>query len=274
MTRLVPAATAALLIAAASPALAEASYTSTVPGLAIAPLTDLPPAPMNQGDREFCLHKLVPQFTTPGGEVAHFQGWGVTGEEPFGPLTAVSFVGGFTGGTSGGCELNDGNIGLFQGGDLKAVIYATDPQSTLIGFVAPLWPDGLRIWSGGYLAEPLADIRPDGAGGAAIVPLAASETVCGGAAEVPLIYGLPILEARQRLIAAGWQPVPRAADQGVDSLTTGLIAEGIPEVDECSGTGYGFCAFRYTRPTADLSVTTAGEGGSMSPVVGYGEACR
>lgn len=265
------------LLLLATPALAEIPLSSGVPGLAVAPLSDLPPAPMAQGDRDGCLHKLLPAFTTPGAEVAHFQGWGVTAEQPFGALTAVSFVGRFTQGTSGSCELTDGNVGLFDGDRLVAVIYATDPQETLIGSIAPFGTGTLRLWSGDYLPQPLADVLPDGAGGARVVPLAAAEPVCGGAAEVPLIYGQPVDRARRALRQAGWQPLPHAGARGEMGIAAEIAAAGVPEVEECSGTGFGFCSYRYGGPAGTLSLTTAGEfgeDGTLPAVAFYGVDCR
>jgi hypothetical protein len=267
----------ALLALLPAPALAEAPFTSAVPGLAIAPLDDVPPAPRDQGDRDACLHKLVPAFTTPGGEVAHFQGWGVTAEAAFGPLTAVSFVGGFAQGTSGSCALTDGNVGFFTGDRLQAVLYATDAQETRIGSIAPFGTGGLRLWSGDYLPQPLADILPTPDGGITVQPLAGVEPVCNGTGQVPLIYGQPIDRARGALIAAGWTPVPYAESRGDIGLAPDIAAAGVPEVEECSGTGFGFCAYRYSGPAGELSVTTIGEfgeDGSLPAVAFYGVDCR
>jgi hypothetical protein len=261
------------LLLLATPALAQMDLSSQVPGLAIAPLDDVPNSPMNQGDREACAHKLVGAPTTPAGEVAHFQGWGVTAEVPIGDLTAVSFVGRFGQGTSGSCELLDGNVGLFRGDRLLAVIYSEDPERLLIGS-ARAFGSGLRLWSGDFQPVPLADVVLTPAG-AAVVPLAASEQVCNGAASVPLIYGLPIDRARQALAAAGWQPI--TGQTNPLSYAAEIAAAGVPEVEDCSGTGFGYCAYRYTGPAGELSVTTMGEiaeNGALPAVVGYGVDCR
>lgn len=261
------------LLLIAGPALAEMDLSSQVPGLAIAALDDVPNSPMNQGDREACTHKLVGAPTTPAGEVAHFQGWGVTAEVRLGDLTAVSFVGRFVQGTSGSCELLDGNVGIFRGDRLLAVIYAEDPEKQLIGYASP-FGTGLRLWSGDFLSAPMADVAVTPAG-VAIVPLAASESVCNGAASVPLIYGLPIDHARQALAAAGWQPI--AGQTNPASYAAEIAAAGVPEVEDCSGTGFGYCAYRYTGPAGELGVTTMGEiaeDGTLPAVVGYGVDCR
>lgn len=259
----------------AGPALAEMDLTSQVPGLAIAALDDVPNSPMDQGDREGCSHKLVGGPTTPAGEVAHFQGWGVTAEVPLGDLTAVSFVGRFGQGTSGSCELLDGNLGLFAGDRLQAVIYATDPEKTLIGFAVPFGDGGLRLWSGDFLPVPLADVQRTASGGIAVVPLAQREPVCNGAAELPLMYGLPIDRARALLIAEGWQPV--TGQTNTASYAAEIAAAGVPEVEDCSGTGFGYCAYRYTGAAGTLNVTTMGEigeDGSLPMVTDYGMDCR
>ena len=51
----------------------------------------------------------------------------------------------------------------------------------------------------------------------------------------------------------------------------------MPEVDDCSGTGFAFCAFRYSGSAGDLTVITAGEigeDGSLPTVVRYAVDCR
>lgn len=261
------------LLLLSSPALAEMSLSSQVPGLAIAALDDVPNSPMDQGDREACAHKLVGAPATPAGEVAHFQGWGVTAEVPLGDLTAVSFVGRFGQGTSGSCELTDGNVGLFQGDRLLAVIYAEDPDKLLIGHVRPSGT-GLRLWSGDFLSAPLADVTVTPAG-VAVVPLAASEPVCNGPGSVPLIYGLPIDRARDLLAQSGWQPI--TGQTNPLSYAADIAAAGVPEVEDCAGTGFGFCAYRYSGPAGELGVTTMGEigaDGTLPAVVGYDVDCR
>lgn len=259
-----------------SSALAQ-TLTSLVDGLEITALTDLPPAPSDQGDRDLCGHKLVESPQTSAGAFVAAKGWAVTSEQAFGQLTAVTFVSGFIQGTSGTCELRDGNLGLFSGMQPVALVYAVDSEKILIGTASPFGPTGLRLWSGDYLPAPLADIQPTGTD-ITVTPLAASEPVCNGTAEVPFIYGMSLTLARQKLMQAGWQPVPFTGDRSEGfGLAPDIAAAGAPEVEDCSGTGFGFCSYAYAGPAGTLSVVTIGEfteDGSLPVVSDYGADCR
>jgi len=54
------------------------------------------------------------QPQTAGGRLATALGWAVTGEVSLDGMDVVSFVGGFAPGTSGSCQMTDGNVGLFD----------------------------------------------------------------------------------------------------------------------------------------------------------------
>jgi hypothetical protein len=181
-------------------------------------------------------------------------------------------------GTSGTCLRQNGNVGFFSGDRLMALIYASNAEEVPIGFVSPFAQTGLRLWSGDYLPMPIADVQALGNGGIVVAPLAASEPVCNGTADVPLIYGLPIDIAREKLAEAGWQPVPFAGDRSESmGLDAEIAARGVPEVDICSGTGFGFCGYAYAGSAGGLGVTTMGEfgeDGSFPVVAGYGVECR
>lgn len=255
---------------------ASAELASQIPGLDIVALDRLPQAPTAKGDVDVCGHlSITPE--TAAGRAALAQGWIVTAEAPFGDLTAVSFVGSFVQGTSGTCLRQDGNVGFFAGDRLTAVIYAKDAAEMPLGVIAPFAETGLRLWSGDYLPMPIADIRPQ-ADGISVIPLAATEPVCNGTAEVPLIYNLPIDIARKELAKAGWQPVPFTGDRSESrGLDAEIAARGVPEVDICSGTGFGFCGYAYAGPAGSLGVTTIGEfgeDGSFPIVASYGVDCR
>jgi hypothetical protein len=259
----------------AAPALADLSLKSQTPGLDLVPLTTLPAAPKSQGDIAFCAHLFVETTATPGGQDAAAKGWQVTAELPFGDLTAVSFIGSATQATSGTCELTDGNVGLYSGSQLVALLYSSHPEELMIGRIRP-FGDGLRILSGDVLPGTTADLVRAG-DQIAVTDPAKEEPVCNGTATVPGIEGLPIDEARNRLISAGWQPVPGDPAQQGFSQAKDIAAAGVPEVEDCSGTGFAFCAYRYTGAAGGLSVITAGEGGESGglPLVSsYGVDCK
>lgn len=243
---------------------------SFVPGLSFTLLSALPPAPATAASRQGCEHLLHKPAWAAGQQVAA-AGWGVTGEARVGRYEAVSFAGGFQGGTSGSCQLSQGNLAIFDGGRLLAVAYSARGATRSIGDIVPLAPDGLRLWDGDFLPQPLADLQAGQNDVLAILPLAAQEAVCNGRAQVPNIYGMPIDQARQRLRQQGWTPVPatRADAPGREGE---LAKQGITEVDGCSGTGFGFCRFGYRGPAGQLGVTTVGD--AAPPVVSsYGVQC-
>lgn len=264
-----------LLALSAHPALAELRLTSQVPGLEILPLATLPAAPPDRGETDFCSHLFRNPVTTPGGRDAAAKGWHVTAETALGDLAAVSFVGSATPATSGSCELLDGNIGLYSGDRLVALVYGTDSQALLIGSLRP-FGEGVRILSGDLLAGTVADLSRAG-DALTLTPPADEEPVCNGTGVVPAIEGLPIDKARQMLTAAGWEPVPGDPETQSIGLAQELAGAGMTEVGDCSGTGFAFCAFSYSSPAGELSVITAGEGGedgSLPAVVRYDADCR
>lgn len=265
----------AIVAGLASPALAELSLRSQAAGLEIVAIDNLPAAPQDQGDTDFCSHLFVETVSTPGGQDAAAKGWHVTAELAFGDLTAVSFVGSAEPATSGTCALQDGNVGLYSGTQLVALVYGTQPDQLLIGRIRP-FGDGLRILSGDVLPGTVADLVRLGDEIQAVDP-AGQEPVCNGAGVVPDIEGLPIDAARKALIGAGWEPVPGdPARQGLGQAQD-IAAAGVPEVDDCSGAGLAFCAYRYAGAAGALSVITAGEvteTGGLPQVSSYGVDCR
>jgi hypothetical protein len=249
---------------------------SVVAALRFVPLQRLPRAPASAAgeDRASCGHLLATPRSPAGRQVAE-AGWGVTMEVGIGPYQAVSFVGAFERGTSGSCQLGEGNIGIFRGAELAAIAYAPANASRTIGRVVALEQEGLRIWDGDFLSQPVADLRLGADGSLTILPLAAEEAVCNGAARVPNIYGKPINEARTLLERSGWAPVVspgRAERERLDGRVAALVRRGVPEVEDCSGTGFGFCGYTYRGAAGTLSVTSVGDDDSPA-VSGYQARC-
>jgi hypothetical protein len=265
----------ALTATLATPAVAELSLSSQAPGLDLVPLATLPNAPAPKGEAGYCTHLFIDSISSPGAQNVAAKGWYVTAEAPFGELTAVSFVGDAVPATSGTCELLDGNVGLYSGSQLVALLYSTQPDAVMIGRIRP-FGDGLRILSGDLLPGTTADLVRAG-DQISVTPPATEEPVCDGTATVPGIENLPIDKARALLQSAGWNPVPGdPAQQGL-GWAKDIVVSGVPEVEDCSGTGLAFCAFRYSGAAGDLTVITAGEigeDGSLPVVARYGVECR
>lgn len=84
-----------------------------------------------------------------------------------------------------------------------------------------------------------------------------------------LVQDAPYAEAREKLLAAGWQPM--AFDMTTLAGRCSFreeICTTYPEAEDCSGTGMGFCLFRFEADGRKLSVTTAGE--EITDLVVYG----
>lgn len=251
-----------------------ASPSSTPGGLVTTALTRLPPPPQPV-EPGFCDHLMIePQ--TAGGRVASALGWAVTGEVSLEGMDVVSFTGGFEPGTSGSCQMTDGNVGVFDDEQLRWLVYGKKGATSRIGVVEAFEKSAIRIWSGDYLPQPLVDMRIDTSGAVSLGNLAPAERFCDGKATVPNIYGIPIAEAREALASAGWGPVLGIAQgEPVDLRSEELKAAGIYEVQSCSGTGFGYCSFGYSGQFAELSVVTVGEGEpSATPEVArYSVSC-
>ncbi|MGL4310774.1 MAG: hypothetical protein ACRCSU_09820 [Paracoccaceae bacterium] len=264
---------AALAQTASGPAVTAGSR---VDGISVSLLDMLPNAPATAGQRDRCDHLLV-QPDSPAARSVAEKGWAVTADMPFGPYQAVSFVGRMEPATSGTCDLSEGNVGIFSGGDLVAIVYMAPDQIQKIGRVVPFGDGGLRIWNGDVLPAPLADIRLAPRAGISVIPLAQVDELCGGAAAVPFIYGQPIDAARKMLMESGWAPVDQTASGNrISGVAKDLAEMGIVEVDDCSGTGFGFCGYEYRGLSSTLSVVTVGEtasDGSLPVVSGYGVRC-
>ena len=246
-----------------------AAFTSSVSMLRISRVAELPRAPADGGEGE-CDHLLKGPRSAAGRIVAG-KGWKVTAEQPVGRYQAVSFIGRVEQGTSGSCLLDAGNVALFEGTTLRAIVHGTDSLDAAVGYVKPLEGGSLRIWNGDFLPLPVADLTVGADGGVAVTALAPQEKVCRGTGTVPNIYGMPIDKARAALGKAGWTPV-RPDMVPTDSRAMDLVRHGVIEVDDCSGTGFGFCAFAYRGATGTLSVTTVGDA-EMPQVASYGVEC-
>jgi hypothetical protein len=259
----------------ASPTLADLSLTVDTPGLDLVPLATLPTAQQAQDETGFCAPLFVDPVTTSAGQDVAAKGWHVTAELPLGDLTAVSFVGSAAPATSGTCELLDGNVGFYSGDQLVALLFATQAEQPLIGSLRP-FGDNLRLLNGDLLPGSVADIMREGDRIVVTAP-AANEPVCNGKATVPGIEDLPIDQARKLLLGAGWQPVPGDPAQQALGWAGDLAAAGVPEVQDCSGTGFAFCAFSYAGPAGTLTAITAGEegeNGSLPSVTRYDVDCN
>jgi hypothetical protein len=257
---------AALAVSGCSPAVQTGS---DVPGLSLVALSDLPRSPESGAVVEAYCEAYQAKDLTATGRAVEARGWKVTSEAALGRYRVVSFVSGFDPGTSGICTARNGNIGVFDGTRLVALAYAPGGSDLAPGPVEALESGALLVWDGGYPAPPLGELRLE-RDQPRLTPVGPERTFCRRTATVPTVYGQPIETARKTLIARGWRPLPPEAAPGEYDGASELAGRGVIEAEGCSGTGMGFCAFKYQGVGGVLGVTTAGED---HQVVSYGVTC-
>ena len=235
----------------------------------------LPPNPKRAAIDDACASYGVAKPKTLGGQLAARNGWIVTSETKLGRYDTVTFVGGLDPSTSSTCAHLDGNLAVFDGRNLKALAYmrAQSAPSLVVdvaaedslGSAEQVNPRRIRL-TYGLPSSPFADVVLGE--GISIEQVATKDPVCGGAAMVPNVFSEDIRTARKKLIAYGWLPKKPAEEPSGGPF---LFPPGVAEVEDCSGTGYGFCAFNYRHKKGfGLRVISMGEEFS---VVGYSPYC-
>lgn len=254
----------------AASATAPLGVRSSVADVRIVATRQLPPNPKRRRVEEYCSSYAVDRPRTAGGRLAARNGWIVTSETKLGRFDAVTFVGSLEPATSATCLHVDGNLALFEGPALRALAYqrrhhggttggsasgtGAEVEDSL-GSAEQVDAHRIRLYYG-LPGGPFADVVLGD--GVAVEPVARQDSVCGGAAIVPNVFGEGIGEARKRLIARGW------TEQAGAEAAAGSAAG---EAESCSGTGYAFCGFDYRHPKGfGLSVTTTGEERRVSSV--------
>lgn len=257
------------VLAAANAALGD-DVVSRVHKILVAKTVTLPEGP-HPGSGDSCIANFA-QPKTAAGKAVQARGWGVMSEEQVGGYQLVSFGGEFVPGLSGACMVHQGNVGIFAGSTLKAILYTGDKGDELIGVLVPREGGSVRLWSGEDLGSPVADIAAS-SNGIVVGKVAAQDSFCHGSVKVPNVYNAPITTARQTIRTAGWQPIAQPVEAATQQED--LHKLGIAEAVSCSGTGYGFCSYSYGQNGATLNLTSAGElGGDNTPfVTDYAVTC-
>ncbi|WP_414449093.1 hypothetical protein AB4851_07510 [Burkholderia sp. 22PA0099] len=267
---------AGILFAIAPPVSAQSVRThSEVAGTSLVALSVLPRSPERAPVPEFCAHyRLDAKALSPAGRAVEAMGWFAMSEASLGRYRVVSFASGFDPGTSAICTPHNTNLGVFDGAKLVALAYLSRTAPWQFGTLDSLETGGLLIGEGEHVGGPVAELHQQDEG-LALTGVAASRSFCGGRAMVPNVFGKSIAVARTILIAAGWQPVRPAEKPGPDDAAADLAKHGVIEADTCSGTGVGYCSYRYRNASAALSVVTVG--GDPDPrnnnVVGANAQC-
>ncbi len=235
---------------------------SSVKGLHIVAIDKIPPAPLMTVTENTALNCERDPPETQEGKIITGLGWKVINEVSSGDVVAVGFFSQGEDGTSGSCFVKNGNVAIFEKGNLQALVYGDeikDDSSSMIGVITKTNLRNtfrLREFFPGVPA--VADLYYNGKV-ARVQPLAPLEPYCEGTAPVPNVYGKPITTARKSLINYGWKPDVSETDEN-DPSAKQLNKKGVTEVDTCSGTGFGFCNLYYAREGgASLRVTTMGD---------------
>lgn len=272
-----------LCLAALLPAAALAQdirIESQVPGIAALAIGELPANPAPLDPMDYCLASASGDPVIAAAKQVAAAGWGVVDEYEQDGYAYIAFVGAATPGTSGSCLLENGNIGIFRDGGIVGLVYGDDTEKTYGVARARLLETGaLRIFDGDYLSMPVGDLSHDGSGHFVMGPVAARDEFCAGAGSVPTLYHQPITDGRKLLLAEGWAPSPASAEtrEGWMDFMRDMADSGLEEVQECAGTGFGFCSFQYRHAGGwTLDVTTVGEGaeGKGPAIVGYDVTCE
>jgi hypothetical protein len=247
----------------AKPAAVAPQLTSAIPALQWQPLEALPAPPAAPALGDVCRQfAIVPN--TPTGRVVRRRGWQVTGEATLGGYMIIAA---FAHASDDGktCRIEDGRVFVLRDQAPVAVLRAVDDPSGSggLGYVAPTATlERLRLLPG-VTGAPLADLVATPAG-LAVAVLPDPEPQCGGAVQLPVVFGKSIGELRTRLAPFGWDadtpgPAEAAADPKYDGAV-GLRAAGWTEAHLCFGPGVESCELGYHHASgALLTVTTAGD---------------
>lgn len=249
-----------LLFLTCSATAQQLNVSSEVEGLRISILKQLPAAPEKSTPDDESDHCHAIQPATPEGSEVAKLGWKVTSEEVDGETTVVGFFSQGENGLSGSCNIKDGNIAVYRNGVLQALVYDkdVDDYSELGAVVKSTLKNTFKLESITAPRRVIAELYFDGKM-ARVKPLSPLEPYCDGTAPVPNVREQVIQKARKVLMGYGWIPLDGEPHEA-DNIAQRLYDEGVKEVDSCSGTGFGYCNFDYTREGgAGLSVITIGD---------------
>jgi hypothetical protein len=239
---------------------------SQVSGLNVAELSELPHRQTKaQKDTRWQCALRDEEINTAAGKLVSAHNWWVTGEVERAGFTFVSFVASSEPTTSASCIYSDGNVGIFRGEELLGVIYADKAAERAVGDIGALEGDRLRIYDGSDLNMPLADLEIVGHDLVIVRNVSNRDSFCGGAISAPNIFGLSIPIARQVLFAEGWEAGPVPIDDDTDAFGHAARKQ-FPELDTCSGTGFGFCAYVYSKEEGQIMrvISAGGEPDEMA----------
>jgi len=233
-------------------------------------IASLPKAGGSADDRDGCPWRVI-KPKSPAAKLVAAQGWAVMADVPLGSYRAIGFAGQMEAGTSGTCNITEGNVAVFDGDKLLALAYGKSAEDTAIGNLTALEGSAVRVWDGDIASSPVGDLRVEPDGTLRLAKVADEDSVCKGQAKVPNVYNMPIDKARKALADKGWKPVRGGASP--EPRQAALVKRGITEAESCAGTGLAYCDFGYAGPAGRLTLTTVGDN-ALPRVSDYDVKCR
>lgn len=261
----------------AAPRIAALQVGSDLSDYAFVAMRHLPRSPENGVLDEGCTGYRT-EKPSPLAKSVERLGWIVTSEAPLGRYRVITFASGFDPGTSALCFARNANLAVFDGEALVALAYAKhpyrgpdDPANPVPLGRVELLEDatGLLVWTDPP-GVPVGELRLVSQG-LRLTARSPHHTYCQGLAVVPDIYGKPIADARRMLLEQGWRPRRPAEQPDAFERALGGADVDTPELESCSGTGVGYCAWNYSGKAAALGVVTVGEDHTVSS---YGVTCK
>ncbi|BAV99670.1 hypothetical protein [Lysobacter enzymogenes] len=251
-------------VAAPAPsAAAPGSLPTDIAGLRLERLSALPALPKQDNAEVAGDCSVEPKSAE--ARAAVVRGWKVFAEREWQGYRVVG-VAGAPGVLAGmGCTAGGGRLLFFRDGQAVAQVFEPDARAEEGDSGVQGFDDGedakLR---GGDAALGVFDwavqrarVRAED-GALRLVALPETDRYCGGRAAVPRVEGVALPQARERLLAHGWRAAPPQREE--PGFVGGLVEAGFPEVEDCAGTGQGFCSFAYRNDAGDrLTLISAGE---------------
>lgn len=221
--------------------------------LLIARASELPMG--NSSVPEDCSYAIISSPNSEEGKYVKSKSWEVTSEVRLDRLTFISFVGRMDWMTSYRCEPMESNIAVFKDGDITHIIYTSEDDDHFIGALSSLENGIIQVLFSAS-RSPIAEIKVEQEL-FTLQGVSSSHSYCNGTEIVPNIYNKPVREARNLLIASGWQPREHFDEPMYGARD--LREAGIIEALSCSGSGLAACELNYDKDDNELNVFTVGE---------------
>ena len=202
---------------------------------------------------DFTIQKQDQRFELSGS--IRKKGWPVIAEVQLAQYKFIAFAGKFKPNTSSTCEISQSNIAVFEDDELLGVIYLGNPEDALIGNLELMDAGFIRIYSGRFIWELVAELHLEPEGLRLITPISEFTAHCNGKAIVPNTLGENIADGREVMFKFGFTPIP--FEQMPGSWTNEYFP-GINELVGCSN-GITFCGFSYENEHSQVWLTTIGD---------------